>query len=205
LRWFLSDGLIRASPSPNLVKAGSDLKADHLIVRRLEGVLRVLAARVARREKVPPGDLAEAISLMTEFVDLYHHAKEESGLFPIVQKLGRGEQKTIYGFLVEHEFGRRAANRVSQEYQRWLKQDEASFEPLSRFILTYADFIRTHTAKEDQWFKEVDGNLLSDVQQHEVLRRFDEVARGDSAGRLDFKRRVNLLANRYTGRQPRQP
>ncbi len=180
-----------------LVKAGFDLKEDHAVVRRLEEVLRVMAAKVAQKEALPRDDLAEAISLMTEFVDSFHHRKEESGLFPVVQRADRGQQKTVYGFLVEHEFGRRAAHRVTLEYQRWLKQDEAANEPLSRLLLTYADFIRTHTSKEDEWFRTVDGGLLSDGQQAEVMKRFEEVGRATKGGRETFRRRVDVLAVEY--------
>jgi len=181
------------------VKAGSDLRADHRVIRRLEYAIRKMSARIARGEKLPPEDVEEAIGLMMEFVDAYHHAKEEVGLFPVVQGVARGEQKTVYGFLVEHEFGRRAAMRIEQEYVRWAKGEETA-ESLSRFMLTYADFIRAHTSKEDAWFEAVDGRLLSAEQQREVLGRFSRVEKNPQA-KKEFARRVNRLAVRYSGRR----
>jgi hemerythrin-like domain-containing protein len=178
------------------VTVGSDLKADHRVIRRLETALRAMASRIAKGEPVPPEDVEEAARLMTEFVDSYHHVKEEAGLFPVIQGAGREQQKVVYGFLVEHEFGRRAARRIEQECALWSKGEGGS-EPLSRFLLTYADFIKAHTEKEDEWFEAVDRRLLTPEQQREVLGRFAQVKRLSSKKR--FGRRVNLLSKKYVG------
>ncbi len=84
---------------------GSNLKSEHRVIRRLENVLRGMAAQIAEGKKPPAEDVEEAIKLMTEFVDSYHHVKEEVGLFPVIQGSAREQQKVVYGFLVEHEFG----------------------------------------------------------------------------------------------------
>jgi hemerythrin-like domain-containing protein len=178
------------------VTVGSDLKADHRIVRRLELVLRVMAGRISAGDRLPAEDVEEAIRLMLEFVDSYHHVKEEAGLFPVIQGASREQQKTVYAFLVEHEFGRRAARRIEQEYAAWVKGEEAA-EPLARFILTYADFIKVHTAKEDRWFDAVDSVLLSPTQQKEILGRFAEVGALGPSTKEEFTRRVKQLAGKY--------
>jgi hemerythrin-like domain-containing protein len=175
---------------------GSNLKADHRIVRRLESVLRVMATRISAGERLPAEDVEEAIRLMLEFVDSYHHFKEETGLFPVIQGSSGEQQKTVYAFLVEHEFGRRAARRIEQEYASWLKGEEAA-EPLARFILAYADFINIHTVREDKWFDVVDGGLLSGEQQKEVLGRFAQVGTLGPSARETFGRRVKKLARKY--------
>ena len=175
---------------------GSNLKADHIIVRRFESSLRVMAARISARRRIPAEDVEEAIRLMLEFVDSYHHVKEEAGLFPVIQGASREQQKTVYAFLVEHEFGRRAAKRIEQEYVAWAKGEEAA-EPLARFILTYADFIKAHTAKEDEWFDAVDGGLLSGSQQKEILERFAQVGTPGLSSKEIFGRRVKELARKY--------
>jgi hemerythrin-like domain-containing protein len=178
------------------MKAGADLKADHRVIRRLEATLRAMAAKIAKGESISPDDVEEAIKLMLEFVDSYHHAKEEAGLFPVIQGAAKDQQKVVYGFLVEHEFARRAARRIEQEFAIWTKEGN-DVEPLSRFLLTYADFLKTHTEKEDRWFVEVDAKLLSAEQQREVLGRFAEVSEGRPFSKRDFVRRVNGLARKY--------
>jgi hemerythrin-like domain-containing protein len=177
------------------VTAGSNLKADHRVIWRLESALRIMAARIVRGDRLPPEDVEEAVRLLTEFVDSYHHAKEEAGLFPVIEGKAREQQKTVYGFLVEHEFGRRTARRIEYERIRWMKA-EGTAEALSRFMLTYADFIRVHTSKEDRWFKAVDQELLTEVQQKEVLARFAQVRSSSSRERL--VQRVNGLAKKYS-------
>jgi hemerythrin-like domain-containing protein len=191
------NALIEESSYRYPVKAGSDLKIDHRVARKLESVLRVMAAKIMMKERPSGEDLGEAISLMVEFVDSYHHAKEERSLFPKVQGVGKEQQKVIYGFLVEHEFGRRAAHRIEQEYALWVKGEEAAVEPLARFILTYADSLKVHTAKEDEWFNLVDGKLLSASQQKEVLERFALIGAESPQTREDFGRRVRRLSKMY--------
>jgi hemerythrin-like domain-containing protein len=186
----------QASHDRLAVTVGSNLKADHRIVRRLESVLRVMAARISAGERLPAEDVEEAIRLMLEFVDSYHHVKEEAGLFPVIQGASKEQQKTVYAFLVEHEFGRRAARRIEQEYGSWVKGEEAA-EPLAGFILTYADFIKVHTAKEDEWFDAVDGKLLSGTQQREILGRFAQVGTLGPSTKEIFGSRVKELARKY--------
>jgi len=144
-----------------------DLKMDHKVVRRLEAALRVMADMVRKGNGPTGADLEEAMMLMTDFVDIYHHGKEETCLFPLVEGAHEDQKKTVHGFLVEHEFGRRAARMIRQKYERWAKGDLEAAEALARFILTYADFIKTHTEKEDVWFDVLDGRLLkpATVQQ----------------------------------------
>jgi len=175
-----------------------DLKMDHKVVRRLEAALRVMADMVRKGNGPTGADLEEAMMLMTDFVDIYHHGKEETCLFPLVEGAHEDQKKTVHGFLVEHEFGRRAARMIRQKYERWAKGDLEAAEALARFILTYADFIKTHTEIEDVWFDVLDGRLLKSGEQREILECISRAERGEvEERRAEFASRVDALASKY--------
>jgi hemerythrin-like domain-containing protein len=63
----------------------SDLKKDHLFVRRLGVVLQRCSDRLYPSEDIPSEDIEIACVIMEEFVDGFHHGKEENAYFPVTK------------------------------------------------------------------------------------------------------------------------
>ena len=96
------------------------------------------------------GDLVKIADIIEQFVDLFHHGKEENGYFPKTESKGLYSEE-IRKFVREHEFGRRIARRVRIHLEEFL-QGKDSREALARYLKTYSIFILDHTTKEDSIF-----------------------------------------------------
>lgn len=57
---------------------------------------------------VPFGDLVKIADMIEQFVDNFHHGKEEKSYFPETENKDHYSEE-IRRFVLEHEFGRRIA------------------------------------------------------------------------------------------------
>jgi len=82
----------------------SDLKSDHLFVRRLGVEIHRCSDKLYADEDIPLEDIEVASVIIEGFVDGFHHGKEEKAYFPIT-KDKNSFSEDIRKFLIEHELG----------------------------------------------------------------------------------------------------
>lgn len=118
---------------------------------------------------MPLSDLIKITDIMEQFVDQFHHNKEESGYFPETESKDHYSEE-IRKFVIEHEFGRRIAKRVRIHLEEFLQGKDAR-EPLARYLKTYSVFILDHTSKEDRFFTDVKQRRLLSANEENVLKQ----------------------------------
>jgi len=121
------------------LNATSDLKNDHAVVRRLGAIVQKCSDELYDNADIPIEDIEIISVIIEEFVDRFHHRKEEQAYFPDTKsKDNFGED--IRKFLIEHELGRRIARMLRRHLTSWKKRLD-SREPVARFLKSYAVFI----------------------------------------------------------------
>jgi hemerythrin-like domain-containing protein len=143
--------------------ATQDLKHDHIAVRRLKNIIERCSDELYANKDLPIEDIEIISVVIEEFVDRFHHGKEEQAYFP-GNRDKNGFAEDIRKFLIEHELGRRIAMMLRREIKVWKQkrkerreegqiiEDPKITEPVSRFLKSYAAFITDHTRKEDKFF-----------------------------------------------------
>src|SRR5918997_4629358 len=127
-----------------------NLKYDHTYVRRLGHVAESCSSKLYNDEDIPIEDLEIISVVMEEFVDRFHHGKEEQAYFPQTKDKDSFSEE-VRKFLIEHELGRRIAKMLLRQLGAWSK-GIGDREPIARFLKSYAVFITDHTYKEDRFF-----------------------------------------------------
>lgn len=156
------------------MSATDELLQDHVFIRRLQVVIEKCYALLYEGKDVPFGDLVKIADVIEQFVDRFHHGKEEKGYFPETQTLYSEE---IRKFVIEHELGRRIANRVRIHLEEFLEGKDAR-EPLARYLKAYSVFILDHTSKEDLFFADVkERRSLSEREESDLKQQFDRMRR----------------------------
>jgi len=150
------------------MSATEDLLRDHVFIRRLQVVIEKCYTILHEGKNVPFGDLVKISDLMEQFVDQFHHGKEETSYFP------ENEHRDNYSddvrkFVLEHEFGRRIARRVKIHLEEFLQGKDAR-EPLARYLKTYSVFILDHTTKEDRFFTDIKDRQSLSVDEEKRLK-----------------------------------
>ncbi|PRN02983.1 hypothetical protein A0O30_19600 [Pseudomonas sp. LLC-1] len=168
------------------------LEEDHLIAKRI-----VLSA-VRLKEKLDAHEPTDEVRtllrpmglivwLTNNFVDTYHHRKEEEVLFPFALMCGV-DPADLAGTLVDHDQGRAYFRAMSAAYRRICMGNRAATSEFSALLGAFANLYKTHGKYEDDiLFKKI-GDRLSDQ---------DDALMADLIGRIgppDITLYINLIA-----------
>lgn len=173
------------------MRATSDLKNDHITVRRLGTIVQNCSDKLYLNQDIPIEDIELISVIIEEFVDRFHHGKEEQAYFPETKdKDSFGED--IRKFLIEHEFGRRIARMLRGHLDSW-KKGVDSREPVARFLKSYAIFISDHTGKEDKFFDLVEEKKSITEEEDQMLIKHYDSCRNQVGGKVRMEQMLKLI------------
>jgi hemerythrin-like domain-containing protein len=185
------------------MNATQNLKKDHITLRRVKDIAQKCSNKLYANQYVPIEDIEIISVIIEEFVDHFHHGKEEKAFFPDT-KDKNGFAEDVRKFLIEHEFGRRIATMLRRELNEWKKNMKetstetnkdimTSLEPVARFLKSYALFIDDHTGKEDKFFDLIDErNVISD-KENEMLLKHYELCKNQAGGEVRIQEMTILI------------
>lgn len=185
------------------MNATQNLKNDHITIRRVKEIAQKCSNKLYANQYVPIEDIEIISVIIEEFVDHFHHGKEEKAYFPDT-KDKNGFAEDVRKFLIEHELGRRIATMLRRELNEWKrkrketspeinKHDTTTLEPVARFLKSYSVFIDDHTGKEDKFFDLVDErNVISD-KENEMLLKHYEICKNQAGGKARMQEMIILI------------
>jgi len=187
------------------VNSTQNLKYDHSIVRKLGQITDRCSGKLYKNEDIPIEDLEIISVLMEEFVDRFHHGKEEQSYFPQT-KDKNGFSEDIRKFLIEHELGRRIANMFRKELNKMKYKIEIISaeekkninysqikEPVARFLRAYSVFITDHTGKEDKFFDFIENKQsISDEEDRQISLHYEN-CKNMMGGEIRIQKMLDLL------------
>lgn len=149
------------------------LREDHRQIRRLDSVIVKCCLALESGRPVPLGDLRRVAWIISEFIDAVHYSREEDSHFACVSAYGSLDEQ-VRKLLIEHEFGRRIASRLSAHLREW-GSGRGPLEPVVRYLKTYHVYLEDHLGKEDEFFDEAEP-VISAEEDAEMRRQFLSVA-----------------------------
>ena len=155
------------------MSATNQLRADHDQVRRLERIVSKCADEIYKGSEIPFSDIEKITIVISEFVDTIHHSREEDSYFPCVASYDNLKEE-IRKFMIEHEFGRNIARKISEYLKKW-KNGEDAREPVARYLRTYSIFLYDHLNKENKFFDDAEANVLSKEEETEMYEQYRSV------------------------------
>ncbi len=191
------------------LNATQNLKNDHVTIRRVKDIAQKCSRMLYSNEHIPIEDIEIISVVIEEFVDHFHHGKEEKAYFPGTKEKD-GFAEDIRKFLIEHELGRRIAimlRRELTELRRKIKEENSGsnnrdkkekenmliYEPVARFLKSYAVFIDDHTGKEDRFFDSIDKNNTLSDKEDELLLKHYELCKTQVGGEARMQEMVRLI------------
>ena len=73
--------------------------------------------------------------------------------------------------MIEHEFSRNIAFKITHHLKRW-KNGEDSSEPVIRFLRTYSIYLNDHISKEEDFFERAEKEIISKEEEKEMFEQF---------------------------------
>jgi hemerythrin-like domain-containing protein len=179
--------------------ATSDLKKDHLFVRRFGEVIQKCSDKIytGKDSDILLEDLEIVSVVMEELIDTFHHGKEEEAYFPSTHNKNSFSED-IRKFLIEHELGRRISRMFRKELLIWRKyiiegKQISSKEPIARFLKSYAVFIKDHLEKEDKFLDKVEDKGIISLDEDKAIRYHYELCKNKSGGQARIEELLKLL------------
>ena len=191
-----------------------DLKHDHITVRRLKNIIERCSDKLYANENIPIEDIEIISVVIEEFVDRFHHGKEEQAYFPKTKDKD-GFAEDIRKFLIEHELGKRIATMLRRELNIWKQnknkkngtktqpekdkkiivenEDPKVKEPTARFLKSYAVFITDHTGKEDKFFDLIQQKNSISTKEDQMLLQHYEVCKNQLGGKDRVEQMIRLV------------
>jgi len=155
------------------MKATETLRKDHQAIKRLEKVIEKCYQQLDVEKEIPFSDIEKITVIISEFLDSIHYSREEDSYFPCVASYDT-LKKEIRALMIEHEFARRVARKITKHLKRW-KMGEDAREAVSRYLRTYVIYLNDHISKEENFFDKAEETVLSKEEEQEMYDQFKSV------------------------------
>ena len=129
------------------MNAIATLNTEHTAILQVLEQLEQAAAASERGSAVPANIFQDMQEFLLVFVDRCHHGKEETELFP---RLQRDHAALIERLEAEHATGRQLAQAFTQAVQTYLPGKAATGVTLAAAARAYAAFLHRHIDRETQ-------------------------------------------------------
>jgi len=176
--------------------ATGNLENDHIYVLKLTDVMIAIT-----HSAIPDiGHVESIIDIIRNFADGLHHAKEEDLLFPALGKKGFSAQQGPIGVMLnEHIQGRNYVKGIADNLVLFKKGDKAAVTAIYQNMTGYAELLTSHIMKENNILFRMADNVLSDVEQKDLLEQFETIEQDRPSGTRvnDYINRINSLALFY--------
>lgn len=149
------------------------LRKDHQQIKRLDSLIIKCYQSLYDGKDIPFDDIEKITVIISDFLDTIHYSREEDSYFPCVVSYDSLKEE-IRKLMIEHEFSRRIARKISQNLQRW-KNGEDAREPVARFLRTYSIYLQDHMTKEEDFFDKAESQVLSKEEEQEMYEQFQSV------------------------------
>jgi len=156
------------------MSASDVLRKDHEEIMKLEKVISRCYQNLYDGHHIPFTDIEKITFLISEFLDSIHFTREEGSYFPCVASY-ETLRKEISALLIEHEFSRNIAKKLSEYLAKW-KNGEDMREPVARYLRTYSIFLIDHMSKEEDFFAKAENTVLSKEEEREMYEQFTSVS-----------------------------
>nr|AIF22632.1 hypothetical protein [uncultured marine thaumarchaeote SAT1000_10_C05] len=155
------------------MSATDTLRNDHKQIKRLDEIILKCYSDINAGKTIPFSDLEKITLIISEFLDSIHYSREEDSYFPCVASYDH-LKKEIRALLIEHEFSRNIASKITFHLKRW-KNGEDSSEPVTRFLRTYSVYLNDHISKEEDFLSEQKRRLFPKRKKRRCLNNFNQI------------------------------
>ena len=158
------------------MKATEILRTEHHVILQVLDCLAATVKEAERTKKLDVESIRKSIEFFRGFADGCHHGKEEAQLFPILSARNvscpSGTQPIL---LAEHEEGRGYVRAMAEDLEKYEKGEAAALQRIATLANRYIELMTNHIHKEDDCLFPIADDTLSDKEQDDLLKAFENV------------------------------
>jgi hemerythrin-like domain-containing protein len=175
------------------------LRTEHRVIEQVLSCLAKVANDCESQKKLDGVTAKQIIDFFQTFADQCHHLKEEQRLFPLLELKGFSPHSGPTGVLRgEHDLGRRLLQSMSEAIPNVLIGNADARNRFVNLARAYLHLMREHIVKEDTRLFPMASEILTDEDQQDLLKAFDEMEgkKEHGATRQKYQRLADDLAER---------
>ena len=152
---------------------------EHRIIERMVAVLQREQQTAVSRGRVDTVVIDAAVDFIRTYADRCHHGKEEDILFRRLaeKNLDSSLAEAMAGLIADHVYARTLTRELVDANGRYKQGDHDSLLQIESKVRALVEFYPVHIEKEDLHFFRPCLEYLSEAEQAEMLRDFDEFDR----------------------------
>ncbi len=175
------------------------LKHEHRVIERGLRALDGVCMRLEGGTAVPASVLFEIIDFTTAFADRYHHRKEETVLFPFLERRGIPREGGPLGAMEhEHQIERELIGDLRQAAALYREGDVTAATRFVEAARAFLQLLVGHIEKEDNILFRLGDEILDDEDKAALIESFKQVD-SELGGRTpeDFERIASELEEKW--------
>ena len=150
------------------------LKHDHRVIERALRGLDGVCLRLGLGEKIPRKALSQLVEFISTFADRYHHGKEESYLFPALERQGILRDGGPLAVIEhQHEIERKLTGRMLDALEEYGDTDRESRQRFVEAARRYIDHLIAHIQTEDSLLFRLADEILEETDIAEMKEGFE--------------------------------
>lgn len=176
------------------------LSSEHRVIEQVLNCLEKMVEIGVHDQKLDTAAAAAAIDFFRNFADRCHHDKEETYLFPMMEKKGFSRDNGPTGvMLYEHEQGRAHVRGMKEAIDAIEKGNQNALQSFLNHAKSYIDLLRQHIQKEDHCLFSMANSSMNAEDQNYLLTMFDRVEKEEigAGAHAKYHEIANRLADRY--------
>lgn len=152
------------------------LMKEHAAIERMLVVLDAVCRRLESGEGVEPGHLDQVVAFFRGFADECHHEKEETVLFPALEKAGIPREGGPLGVMLhEHDQMRGYLRGLATAVERLRAGEVGAAMSLARNAGHYANTLRLHMDKENSALFRMAEMRLGPAKEEQLAEQFEAI------------------------------
>jgi hemerythrin-like domain-containing protein len=149
------------------------LKHEHRVIERVLRALEGICFRLSYKETIATEVLAVIVDFISEYVDSYHHAKEEAHLFPALQRQGIIRDGGPLGIIEhEHVVERDLIDELKIAIEGLKEKNDGSRKVFIGTAHRYIKHLINHMQQEDAILFRLADELLNSVEAESLIMSF---------------------------------
>lgn len=141
------------------------LKHEHRVIEKGLRALDGMCLNLKLGNNVPPKALSELLDFIQNFADRFHHAREESFLFPALRELGFDEDSGALWFLKEeHGVERSLLAELEIAIDEYGDGDASAINRFVESATKFRDHLLAHMQKEEGFLFRLAEEVLDETE-----------------------------------------
>ena len=142
--------------------------------------------------------IEKILSIIRNFADGLHHAKEEELFFPFLSERGFSTtQGPVAVMLNEHEQGRNFVRGIASNIELYKKGNKSAVNDIYANMMGYAGLLRNHISKENNILFKMADRVLSESDHSNLSQRFAETEKNHVTSPDEYIKQIQELASVY--------